>query len=208
MTASSSWRPRTGGRSFRPTSIPPRSTPFALTLDEDAKRLVALAGSADPRIQAAAIRALGRYETREFTATIAQYLTNGPTGEVATALAQSLRGEPLATDTAGEQVQRVLESLVKAGETSLYKIGPQRFAAIDAITRAIGRLPYTGADQVETAEAFLLLALRRVDDDPAGRTVHLRRDSRDRVAGAAAGEAGAAQFHGRGRAASGRDLDA
>ncbi|HEX6973846.1 MAG TPA: peptidylprolyl isomerase [Vicinamibacterales bacterium] len=141
-----------------------------LTLDEDGRRLVALAGSSDPRVQAAAIRALGRYESREFTATIAQYLANGPTGEVATALAQSLRGAPLTTDTAGEQVPRVLESLVKAGENSLYKSGPQRFVAIDAIARAIGRLPYTHVEELEAADSFLLLALRRADDDPQGRS--------------------------------------
>lgn len=158
----------------RRTKLPPDlHTPaidaLRVTLDEDARRLIALAGSADPTVQSAAIRALGRYESREFTAAIAQYVTSGAVATVATALAQSLRGEPLALDTSGEQVQRVLEDLVKAGETSLYKVGPQRFAGIDAITRAIGRLPYVRVDQVETAEAFLLLALRRVDDDPTGR---------------------------------------
>ena len=64
------------------------------SLDQDAKMLVDLTRSPDPRVQAAAIRALGRYENRGFTATILQYLTTGPTTEVATALAQSLRGQP------------------------------------------------------------------------------------------------------------------
>ena len=136
-----------------------------LTLDADAEMLVTLARSRDPRVQAAAIRALGRYETREFTATISQYLATGPIGDVALALAQSLRGEPLALDTSGEQVQRVLEALVKAGEDTLTRVGPQRFTGIDAISRAIGRLPYVRADQVETADAFFLLAMRKAEDD-------------------------------------------
>ena len=52
-------------------------------LDQDAEMLVTLARSSDPAVQAAAIRALGRYESREFTATIAQYLMNGPTSKQA-----------------------------------------------------------------------------------------------------------------------------
>lgn len=139
------------------------------SLDEDADMLMALAHSTTAGVRAAAIRALGRAESREFTATILLHLANGPASEVATALAQSLRGEPLALDTSGEQVQRVLDDLIKAGQATLYRIGPDRYVAIDAIARAIGRLPYVRADQAEAAEAFLLLAMRRADDDPVGR---------------------------------------
>lgn len=144
------------------------------SLAEDAKMLVDLTRSPDPAVQIAAIRAIGRYESREFTATLLQYLTTGPTTEVATALAQSLRGEPLALDVSGQQVQGVLEALIKAGEASLAKPDRrERFAGIGGITRAIGRLPYVRAGQVESADAFLLTAMRRVDDDFMARSMYM-----------------------------------
>lgn len=135
------------------------------SLAEDAKMLVDLTRSPDPAVQIAAIRAIGRYESRDFTATLLQYLTRGPTTEVANALAQSLRGEPLSLDVSGQQVQGVLEALIKAGEASLAKPGRERFIGIGGIARAIGRLPYVRAEQVESADAFLLTAMRRVNDD-------------------------------------------
>lgn len=143
------------------------------SLAEDAKMLVDLARSPDPAVQIAAIRAIGRYESREFTTTLLQYLTTGPTTEVAGALAQSLSGEKLALDVSGQQVQGVLEALVKAGEASLSKPGPERFAGIGAVTRALGRLPYVRAEQVESADALLLVAMRKVDDDPMARSVYM-----------------------------------
>lgn len=136
------------------------------SLAEDAKMLVDLTRSPDRAVQIAAIRAIGRYESRDFTATLLQYLTKGPTTEVANALAQSLRGEPSPLDVSGQQVQGVLEALIKVGEASLSKPGPERFIGIGGIARAIGRLPYVRAEQVESADAFLLLAMRRVNDDP------------------------------------------
>lgn len=143
------------------------------SLAEDAKMLVDLTRSPDPRVQAAAIRALGRYESRDFTATLLQYLTTGPTTEVASALAQSLRGEPSPLDVSGQQVQGILEALIKAGEASLSKPGPERFNGIGGIARAVGRLPYVRAEQVESADAFLLTAMRRVEDDFMARSMYM-----------------------------------
>ncbi len=135
------------------------------SLAQDAKALVELARSGDARVQAAAIRALGRYESRDYTATILQYLGSPAAGEAATALAQSLRGEPLALDSSGQQVQGALEALVLAGQASLAKTGAEQFAALGPIARALGRLPYVGTDQVRTADAFLLTALKQVSAD-------------------------------------------
>ena len=143
------------------------------SLAEDAKMLVDLTRSSDPAVQAAAIRALGRYESRDFTATILQYLAKGPTSEVASALAQSLRGEPLPLDVSGQQVQGVLEALIAVGEASLNRQGPTRFTGIGGIARALGRLPYVRAEQVVSADAFLLTAMRKADDEPIGRLVHM-----------------------------------
>jgi cyclophilin family peptidyl-prolyl cis-trans isomerase len=143
------------------------------SLDEDAKMLVELARSRDRGVQAAAIRALGRYERREWAATILQYLplTTGQTSVAAEALAQSMRGDPLPLDVSGEQVQAVLEALTKVGEDSLNAPRPARFTGLGAIARAIGRLPFLKAEQVEWADSFLLLAMRRVDDDPGARVL-------------------------------------
>ncbi len=127
---------------------------------ESLRVLLELARSPDLPTQTLAIRALGRLERRELIPDLLQFLANGPRAETANALAQAFRGEPLPNDTAGQQVQGVLEALVQVGEVD---IG----VALGAISRSIGRLPYVTSDQVRAADAFLLASMRRVDPDPA-----------------------------------------
>jgi cyclophilin family peptidyl-prolyl cis-trans isomerase/HEAT repeat protein len=131
---------------------------------EDLRVLLELARSTDPPTQTLAIRALGRLERRDLIPDLLQFLAARPRGETANALAQSFRGAPLPNDTGGQQVQGVLEALIQVGEVD---IG----AALGAISRSIGRLPYATSDQVRAADAFLLSSMRRVDPDPSLRSV-------------------------------------
>ncbi len=135
-------------------------------LSEDVRLLIELARSSEIDTQSRAIRALGRYERRELTAEILQYLINGPRIEVAHALAQSLEGDPLLLDTAGDQVRTVLDALVVEAEKELSLPGSKRDERLIAvITRSIGRLPYVSREQVHAADAYLARAFERADPD-------------------------------------------
>ena len=133
---------------------------------EDLRVVMLLARSSDPLIKPLAIRTLGRYERRELTGEILQYLDEGPRAEVAFALAQSLRGPALPGDAAGEQVRVVQEALIVWGDRAPYADG------IGAIARAVARLPYTHAAQAQAADAFLSRLLTRLaDPEPRMRAV-------------------------------------
>ena len=153
-------------------------------LAEDVRVLVELTRSTDSETQRLALRALGRYERRELTNEILQFLGEGPLGEVAFSLAQSMRGEPLPADTAGEQLRGVQEALLLAGERD----GKRERAALADIVRAIGRLPYVWPAQVQDADGFLARTFARVEPDP---------DLRDRLPDVAAAAESLARLHSR-----------
>ena len=131
---------------------------------EDVRLLVELARSRDVVTQARAIRALGRLERRELVPELLLYLTLGPTDETAQAVAQAFRGPTLPAETDGQQVERALDSLIAAGTIPT---DPRKMPGpIGPVSLAIGRLPYERADQVKTAESYMLRMLRAADTDP------------------------------------------
>ncbi len=131
---------------------------------EDIRLLVELARSKDAVTQARAIRALGRLERRELLPELLPYLTLGPTDETAQAVAQAFRGPSLAGDTDGQQIERALEALISAGAIPT---DPRKMPGpIGPVSLAVGRLPYERADQVKTAESYMLRMLRAADTDP------------------------------------------
>ena len=133
------------------------------SLAEDVRILVELTRSDDVALQTGAIRALGRYERREAIATLLPFLTNQRlVAETANALAQAMRGQPLGVDAGSQQLDAVFDALVGVGELD-------GSGSLGAISRAIGRLPYTTAAQVQEAHSFLLASLRRAGLSPATR---------------------------------------
>ncbi len=131
---------------------------------EDLRTLLELARSVDPLIQRRAIRALGRFERRDVIPDLLQYLALGPATETATAIAQAFRGDPLPNDRDGEQVGAAFDALTQVGVIPMDQRkwpGP-----IGPVSRAIGALPYEGAEQVQAAYRFLFTALRSVDRLP------------------------------------------
>lgn len=115
--------------------------------------LVDGARSTSPRVKTAAVRALGRLERRDAVSLILGYLGADETAvraEAANAIAQSLRGEPLAVDVQGRHVEGALTALLMAG-------GSEKVPAnMAVIARGLGRLPYEKAVQVERAETMLV----------------------------------------------------
>ena len=114
-------------------------------LPEDLHVLLTTARSSNLAIQRAAIRALGRLERRDVITDLLPYLQarDAAVGdEAATALAMALHGPSLTGVPADRQAQAVLDALISA---------PRR----DAAARALGRLPYTTADQFRQAERQL-----------------------------------------------------
>jgi cyclophilin family peptidyl-prolyl cis-trans isomerase/HEAT repeat protein len=131
----------------------------APTIDDERVLVQATESHSDP-IRNAAIRALGRLERREFISNLLPLLTPASTrAEAANALVQALRGPVPDGVSVGVQEQAVLDALLAAGASEMGSKAP--FTLI-AITRSIGRLPYTNAAQMASAEAFL----RRVLETP------------------------------------------
>jgi cyclophilin family peptidyl-prolyl cis-trans isomerase/HEAT repeat protein len=115
--------------------------------------LVDAARAGPPPIQAAAARALGRLERRDVIRHLLPLLSARDVNlrsEVANAVAQSFRGEPLADTPSGQQVEAALQALVASPRG-------------DGLHRAVGRLPYETVDQFRAAETFLLQPLLSAD---------------------------------------------
>jgi cyclophilin family peptidyl-prolyl cis-trans isomerase/HEAT repeat protein len=111
------------------------------------------AARADGSAQIAAIRALGRLERRDVIADLLPLLTQESTrAETANALAQALRGERLNGVPYGQHEQVVLDALLAAGASELLS---KKATAMSAVARSIGRLPFSSAAQVKSAETFL-----------------------------------------------------
>jgi cyclophilin family peptidyl-prolyl cis-trans isomerase/HEAT repeat protein len=128
--------------------------------DGDLRTLLQATRVADVQLRTVAIRALGRLERRDVIADLLPFLPDAPTrAETGNALAQALRGARLSDVPTGQQEQTVLDALLAAGATELTSRQP---VALTAVARSMGRLPFTTAEQRESAETFL----RRVLDTP------------------------------------------
>ena len=133
---------------------------------QDLALLIESARSAQPHIQQAAIQALGRLERRDIVTDLLPYLKAQSLAsrvEAATAIGQAMRGAVLPLDPNNTQVNGVQQALLAAASTE------QSPPMLGAIARTLGRLPYTSAEQVARADAFMrqILAL----SPQVGRTV-------------------------------------
>lgn len=119
---------------------------------QDLALLIESARSAQPHIQQAAIRALGRLERRDVVTDLLPYLQARSVEtriEAASAIGQAMRGEVLPLDPGDTQVSGVQQALLGVGSAERSGL------VLGAIARTLGRLPYTAAGQVEKADAFL-----------------------------------------------------
>ena len=116
----------------------------------DLRLLLESARSVRPEIQRTAIQALGRLERRDVVTDLLPYLRSSVKStreEAVQAIGQAMRGDPLPLDPNNDQVDGVQQALIAAATASN---GPMA-----AVARTLGRLPYTRADQVAKADAFL-----------------------------------------------------
>ncbi len=116
----------------------------------DLQLLIESARSAQPHIQLAAIQALGRLERRDVITELLPHLRAGSRAardEAVQAIGQAMRGEVLPLDPNNEQVDGVQQALIAAATMTNGPMG--------AVARTLGRLPYTTAEQVAKADAFL-----------------------------------------------------
>jgi cyclophilin family peptidyl-prolyl cis-trans isomerase len=134
---------------------------FRAKQSEDLRVLFQLARSTDVGTAQRAIRALGRMERRDLIPELLQYVPRF-TAEASFAVAQAFQGEPLSGDPA-EQIDVALDLLIRSGQIPMRpddRPGPVADVAI-----AVGRLPYVRADQVRTAEKYLLSMMHAADSD-------------------------------------------
>jgi cyclophilin family peptidyl-prolyl cis-trans isomerase len=144
---------------------PDLHTPFIDTFrakqTEDLRNLLQLARSTNAAAAVRAIRALGRMERRDLIPELLQYVPVF-TAEASFAVAQAFHGEPLSADAA-DQIDSALDLLIRSGQIPARpedRPGPVANVAI-----AVGRLPYVRADQVRTAEKYLLSLMHAADSD-------------------------------------------
>ena len=119
---------------------------------QDVALLIENAGSADPSLQIAAIRALGRLERRDVVSHLIPHLRSPRAAtrtEAAFAVAQAMRGEPVSLNSASTQIDGVLIALLEAARAEAES------RPLGEIARSLGRLPYEKADQVARAEALI-----------------------------------------------------
>ena len=125
-------------------------------MTEDVRILLKLTRSANQDAQQLAIRALGRYESREFIPDLIQLLPSEILrGVVTNAIVQAFRGPVLPSDSGGQQVQQVMDLL----NTRVSK--DESFMTTAA--SAIAQLPYERSDQAAAAQAMLREFLRRAE---------------------------------------------
>jgi cyclophilin family peptidyl-prolyl cis-trans isomerase/HEAT repeat protein len=132
---------------------------------DDLRLLLELARSKDIPTAALAIRALGRLERRDVIPELMRYVPIAPlTNEASFAIAQAFRGEPLPGDTSGDSMNAAVVLLISNGQIPANP--DDRPGPVGAISLAIGRLPYVRAEQVRTAERYLLSMMHAADSDP------------------------------------------
>jgi cyclophilin family peptidyl-prolyl cis-trans isomerase/HEAT repeat protein len=129
-------------------------------MGEDVRVLMRMtrAGVEGPRLEMAllAIRALGRYESREFIPDLISLLPHEKLRDATTrAIVQSFRGPLHPSDRDGEQARRLLDIL------NTLAVKDDRFVGTAA--EAIGDLPYENARDAEQAQGALRQMLRRAE---------------------------------------------
>ena len=130
---------------------------------EDLRLLLEFARGTDAATAALAIRALGRLERRELIPELMRYVPVF-TSEASFAIAQAFRGDPLPGDTSGDQINIVQPLLISNGQIPANP--GNRPGPVGAVALAVGRLPYVRAEQVRTAERYLLSMMHAADSDP------------------------------------------
>lgn len=132
-----------------------------LRMAEDVRILLKLTRVRNPDAQRLAVRALGRYESREFIADLAPLVASGRDEvrhEAVRALVQSFRGPVHPSDRGGQQAQGVMDLLnTHAGKDAQF---------VDIAASAIAQLPYERAEQAEAAQKYLREFLRRAEANP------------------------------------------
>ncbi len=131
---------------------------------EDLRILLQLARSRDVPTATGAIRALGRLERRDLIPELLQYVPIAAfTADAAFAVAQAFQGAPLPGDAVSDQMDMALELLIRSGQIPVRP--EERPGPAGPVSIAIGRLPFVRAEQVRTAEAYLLSMMHAADSD-------------------------------------------
>jgi len=125
-----------------------------LELVEDVRVLLKLAHSSDPQARDLAIRALGRYESREFITDLLPFVRTAP-GVAVPAIVRSFRGAVHPSDRGGEQMQGFIDLLMSQATTTE--------GAIGTAARGLGDLHYDDARLAASAVTHLRQLLRRTE---------------------------------------------
>lgn len=127
-----------------------------LRMGEDVRILLKLTRSPHPDAQRLAIRALGRYESREFITDLISLLPSERLRtDVVEAIVSSFRGPVLPADRDGQQVKGFLDLLTnRATKDDIF---------LSTAAQAIGMLPFERADHADQAQATLRQMLRRAE---------------------------------------------
>jgi cyclophilin family peptidyl-prolyl cis-trans isomerase/HEAT repeat protein len=127
-----------------------------LRMTEDVRILLKLTRVRNPDAQRLAIRALGRYESREFIPDLVPLLAVAEVRDQAVeAIVQAFRGPAHPSDRGGQQVQAVMDTL------NTHATRDDAYLLIAA--ESIAQLPYERADQAEAAQRMLREFLRRAE---------------------------------------------
>jgi cyclophilin family peptidyl-prolyl cis-trans isomerase/HEAT repeat protein len=127
-----------------------------LRMGEDVRILLKLTRSPNPDAQRLAVRALGRYESREFITDLISLLPSDRLrADVVEAIVSSFRGPVLPADRDGQQVKGFLDLLTnRASKDDIF---------LSTAAQAIGLLPFVRADHADEAQATLRQMLRRAE---------------------------------------------
>jgi cyclophilin family peptidyl-prolyl cis-trans isomerase/HEAT repeat protein len=127
-----------------------------LRMGEDVRILLKLTRSPNPDAQRLAVRALGRYESREFITDLISLLpSDSLRADVVQAVVSSFRGPVLPGDRDGQQVKGFLDLLTnRAAKDDIF---------LSTAAEAIGQLPFMRADHADEAQATLRRMLRRAE---------------------------------------------
>lgn len=130
-----------------------------LRMSEDVRVLLKFTRARNVEAQRLAIRALGRYESREFVTELIPLLASEEVRpETARAVVQAFRGPVHPADRDGQQVQGVMDLLnTHASKDATF---------VETAAWAIAQLPYQRADQVPAARKILREFLRRAEANP------------------------------------------
>lgn len=127
-----------------------------LRMSEDVRILLKLTRVRNPEAQRLAVRALGRYESREFVTDLVPLLAlDDVRGEATRAIVQAFRGPAHPSDRDGQQARAVMDLLnAHATKDAMY---------LETAAVAIAELPYDRADHADAAQRMLREFLRRAE---------------------------------------------